>query len=350
MQTKIDNWFLSNKLIQRNLSSSNLSDLSYFYLHCEKNMYTGCWKKELPCNCQFQKEIKWKKKGTITLCSNLFVDKDTEIQNTKIQDTKIQDTKNRYIPILKSNLQKCIRRSDTENALKTAKTMCTLNFLEFIRRLSIIMLEDAVLHESFMVLSWLIAAYPEYKPSINQVQWIYGIVKYLADLPFRDNYSYLDTFSIKDLYCDNLSEKHLSILYSLQFRSSYGGLKGDMKMIHSLTDIWKTRMLSNNTDFLLYLTNTIKFPKTKYKNILKTEINTAAVDFHCYPKMLSILHTRFPEYSVETLQKTIWYHRSRNTNKKLLEGKDSYCNEYIEIWTLIEEETEKISKIFLQRI
>lgn len=61
--------------------------------------------------------------------------------------------------LLKSHLQKCVRRSHTQLAVKTALTILRLNPGELLRRLPIIMLEDAHLFPaSFISLVWLMAA------------------------------------------------------------------------------------------------------------------------------------------------------------------------------------------------
>lgn len=330
MQHNIDNWFKNN----------NDEIRKYYYLQKDENLNYKCtWEKKEPLDLKFKKNIKWNN-YIIILCSNFEC-------NGKIQTI---DDKNQFIPILKSNLQKCIRRSDTENALKTSKTMCKISFIEFVRRLSIIMLEDAVLHESFMVLSWFVAAYPDFQPTKNDLEFLYGIVKYLSDLPVRDNYSKIDSYNFKNKkknWEKILNQSHISILYSLQFRASYGGLKGDIKMINSLTEIWEKRMINNNLSFLNYLNFNIPIYTKKIKNILKLEINPVSVDFHCYPKMLQLLNNKFSEYDKDILKKTIWYHRSRNTNKMLLEGKDQYNDEYLIIWQKIEKEVERLSKQFL---
>ena len=330
MQSNIENWFKNN----------NDEIRKYYYLQQDENLNYKCtWEKKEPLDLKFKKNIKWNN-HIIILCSNFEC-------NGKIQTI---DDKNQFIPILKSNLQKCIRRSDTENALKTSKTMCKISFIEFVRRLSIIMLEDAVLHESFIVLTWFISAYPDFQPTKKDLEILYGIVKYLSDLPIRDYYSKIDSYDFKNKkknWDKILNHSHISLLYSLQFRASYGGLKGAIKMINSLTEKKEKRMINNNLSFLNYLNFNILTYTTKIKNILKQEIILSSVDFHCYPKMLYLLSKKFPEYDNYILKKTIWFHRSRNTNKILLEGKDEYNDIYILIWNKIEKEVERLSIQFL---
>ena len=64
--------------------------------------------------------------------------------------------------ILKSNLQKCIRRGYTDKALRTANQYMEVNMVSFLRRISVIILEDVVLHESFNVIMWLICCGDSY--------------------------------------------------------------------------------------------------------------------------------------------------------------------------------------------
>ena len=334
MQSKMEDWFVVTTPI---FTESKF--LKYFYLHKNiNNIYEASWVKTLPDDIKYQKEIKWKQLGTIILCSNF------ECNGTLPKEFG----KKHFIPILKSNLQKCIRRNDTENALRTSRTMMQISFIEFIRRLSIIMLEDVVLNESFLPITWFIAAYPHFQPNISDKAFLYGIVKYLSELKVRDYYEKTIRYNLKENInnINKLSNKNQSLIYTLQFRASYGGLKGDEQMINNLTEIWEDRIKSNN-NYIKYITASIKPYTLKIKNIKKNEINTAAVDFHCYPKMLKLLQNKFTDYSKDILKQTVWFHRSRITYKLLLEYNDKYNNHLMSVWDLIKKETEDISTKYL---
>ena len=60
------------------------------------------------------------------------------------------------VPLLKSNLQKAIRRGKTEVAISTALFLLQSNSIEFLRRLPIIFIEDVCLMDSISIPIWLI--------------------------------------------------------------------------------------------------------------------------------------------------------------------------------------------------
>ena len=93
------------------------------------------------------------------------------------------------VSFLKSHLQKCVRRKYISKSIRTAYHLMSINFTEFIRRLSIIMLEDTCLHESITTIVWMMVAYPIWKPNLYQVQWLLGIVHYIASIPIYDKIS-----------------------------------------------------------------------------------------------------------------------------------------------------------------
>lgn len=336
MQKTLDTWL--------NINPSPLSEvnnkLDVFYLKKNMNDYNyAIWLNYIPEDTIFKKEIKWRGLNqSVIICSNFDC--------AKIDMIEQKD----FTSILKSNLQKAIRRNDTENALKTSKTMIKLNYIEFIRRLSIIMLEDCILHQSFTTLVWMIAAYPHYQPNEYHIKWLYGIVNYLSQLKYRDYYLKEEyNFKNNRQQIDNYDNKYKSILYSLQFRTSYGGMKGDMLMIGSLTKIWKKR-IDNNDKFLKFLEVNIVPYRNKILNIKKNQISSYAIDFHCCPQILTILHKKYDNYQLEDIKKAIWYHRSRLTIKDLIINQDNYNNQYINIWNHIKDDVEKICLTVIKRL
>ena len=78
-------------------------------------------------------------------------------------------------------------------------------------------------------------------------------------------------------FCDGSDE-----LLSLYYRSQYGGLKGDIKMLNVAIDYYKM--------------NPLEIKKTEYNNIdynsidNEIEVLIESIDFHCYPQMLTMLN------------------------------------------------------------
>jgi len=88
---------------------------------------------------------------------------------------------------LKSHLQKCIRRSDVWKTIKTAYHLMDLDATAFLRRLSIIAIEDALPLKGYTTLVWLTSAVSKgYQLSEAQRCWCYSYVVELAKCKYRD--------------------------------------------------------------------------------------------------------------------------------------------------------------------
>ena len=164
MQTGLDKWLNPNKKIY-----------NIFFLEWNKNPIAN-WVSEKPKNYNIKKVIKWNNKDVLIIgnikSDNLFTNIDTF----------------KYTSLLKSNLQKTIRRGVLHDSLSTAKLMIKTNFSQFIRRLSIIMLEDTSLHYSISTIIWMTAMYPIWKPTKEHIKWLLNIVNYMCLLKNRDLY------------------------------------------------------------------------------------------------------------------------------------------------------------------
>jgi hypothetical protein len=70
---------------------------------------------------------------------------------------------NLSVPLLKSNLQKAIRRFNKDIALTTSIVLLEKDPLSFLRRLPIIFVEDVCLLDSLPIIIWFMMADKEYK-------------------------------------------------------------------------------------------------------------------------------------------------------------------------------------------
>lgn len=217
---------------------------------------------------------------------------------------------------LKSHLQKSIRRGNDNNAVKTAFHMIKMNPNQFLRRLVIIMIEDVVLHECLDILVWLtVAVSNNYSLNVIQVEWLLGVVRVLCISKYKDTYTLENTRETR-IY-DMLNNRYLtlevneySILYSLHFRESYGGMKCDKKMITDFCKLWYYRF-KNNTDVS-------KLDKTKIRSISIVIDNLelhhwelSAIDFHCAKYFIDIIIKKYPEYTTDIVKSLIWTYSSK---------------------------------------
>jgi len=140
------------------------------------------------------------------------------------------------VHFLKSHLQKCVRQKKTELAIQTAKHLIELDPTQFLRRLSIIFIEDAQITKHYSAIIWMMIAISSNKITLqlNHVEWLLGLVHIVCSCPYKENYILPDDlaqYSNEKLakyillnYCDKLDKYQFAIIQSLIIRSAFGGL------------------------------------------------------------------------------------------------------------------------------
>ena len=277
-------------------------------------------------DANFEHQIKWKKQK-ITIIGKFS------------EDNYLLPTETKYLNLsfLKSHLQKTVRRREHEKAIKTAWHMIKLDLLGFLRRLTIIMVEDVSLHESFGIVVWLIAAISSKKYPIPkyQIEWLLGIVHVLCEIDTKEKSIFTDQ-EINVIEANTLSQDRISLLYSISFRISFGGMKVDTRMLKGELE----RFFSTDNKC-----NQIKIrPISSTLDDLELEDWTlAALDFHCSPYMIKWIIEKYPHLDGEMVECAIWHHSSkinvRIKTKEHLETK--------EIWNKIRKDVYSMQKYIL---
>ena len=339
MSQTLDRWIYGEDYVKERCIKK------YFYLEWNNSyLPQKCiWLDNKPDNINYESKINWNIGGIkekINIVGNL------DFSNKKIKRKDLQsDIINEKI--LKSNLQKCIRRGYTEKALKTAYQYMKINITNFLRRISVIMLEDAVLHESFTVIMWLICCSDNYE--INDIikSYLLGVVYFLSECKYIErvnkiNYNfYSDMNKINDIN----DIKELSLLYSLCLRVSYGGMNGDIQRFQSFIKVWLQYFQEKN-DKSIFLYNKIKPIKIENEMITK-DIHPSCIDFHIFPVIKNILK-EYPEYEENQIKDCIWYNRSCITDKKCINNVNKITR-YKEIYEKIEEKLNKLSYFYIYK-
>ena len=197
-----------------------------------------------------------------------------------------------YMPgLLKSNLQKAVRRRYIEEAFATAKHFLAQDASELLRRLPIIMCEDSQLHaELFMEIVWLMAAVSKgYRLCAPDCQRVMDFVGACLSAPGRYNIYSGATFASVDI-----SKDPVQLAFAL--RISYGGMACDTAFMERLlTRVASASRLPQHSDFI----------QVVYEDVgefdLKRHLLPEAVDFHCFPSMLT---------ETGVAKQAIWYNRS----------------------------------------
>ena len=346
---------------------------SYFYVDwsVDFNNVDAKWLFDRPLDINFEQEVKWTENSiSVTICSNNI----SGSSILKEENKKILDTST--ISLLKSNLQKCIRQKIVQKALETAKLLIKYDLNTFIRRLSIIMLEDVIVHTNFTVLVWLTAAISKGFLITNAIRnWLLGIVKYLCeenretywskDIPsFIQNENFKKKGKVDELmrkYEQEYTPILRNVLISLLFRKSYGGLPNDLLMIMRYERfLTSTAYISKNDDYddviiedsdevvegeeylsanINISTSTIELIDYSLINDLKLiDIELSAVDFHCNSFLVEEIRKQYPHLGNKDIKNAIWHFSSKTNHRVEINQKEyNTMSELYPIWLEIKD-------------
>jgi|688.fasta_scaffold227175_3 hypothetical protein len=320
MAPTLDYWFGNN--------THNNKTIFYF----DSNTMNAKWlyKKDLPKDVSYSTIIKWNG-VSINVCSNLS-------QTHKYIIPQDTNYSTKQITFLKSLLQKCIRRQLNDQTIKTAYHLIKINIVEFLRRITIIIIEDVILHESYSILVWLMIAVStknKFLPDKNIIDWLLGLVNTLCNIKEFGEIGYdSNKYDISNL------DDH-DILYSLQLRINYGGMDCDMKMLNYITDLWLKKFKAGEQ----YNCECIKaIDSNEIKNLTISDWkldgdNMVCIDFHCAPYILDTLSNKH-NYSLEEIKSAIW-----NCSSSINYRKSNIKTQYdLKIWKIIESDFYKLQK------
>lgn len=280
--------------------------------------------------------LKWKQYKTqlfITCCpKTLFCSE--RLQLDRLINSQLAKTYNKsHIPILKSCLQKCVRRCLADKAVKTAATILCLDPNQLLRRLPIIIIEDVIINYHVTKLVWLMCAVT--KGLLLSDYWLQFIVDLVGDItqyPHReavthDKKEFDLRKALKFLDQNGPNKQNRDLLWAVQLRKSYGGMKGDMKMLNGCTRLWLERFVSEvDLD-----TSDTKIDLTTLGLINPSEIIPAAIDFHCTDILQRVAY-QYPEIDPRDIQSAIWFHRSGINKRKIIFGEEEEITKYQEVW------------------
>lgn len=202
------------------------------------------------------------------------------------------------IPLLKSNLQKAVRRCQTDIAIKSTLAILHRDPLELLRRLPIIYIEDVCLMDSFPIVVWLMMAEKEHPLDINDIDIILHIVKSLCETNtyYDDSIDYTRDFELTHKNLQDLENK--DEILSVFYRSQYGGMKGDMTMLRNSVYYYSERPS--------------EIEKTVYDSINYAELGgnldilSEAIDFHPFPQMIQML-VKQTHLDNNDIKQCIWF-------------------------------------------
>jgi len=238
------------------------------------------------------------------------------------------------IPLLKSNLQKAIRRGKADIALKTAKALIINDEKQLLRRLPIIALEDVALHLEFPFIINLMKS--KNKMNENEKNRLLNIVYQLSVCKVRDAEYEMTSYrsGVSKLKIDktNLNKQWANIMDSIEIRHRYFALSNDARELKWFGWKWANRVSTKDgaKKYMEILSHIYKTDKTiKYQdipNITKKDILLEAIDNHCSPiidilskqeKTIKIFKRFYPKNQniKDTLKDMTWVLRGAINNR-----------------------------------
>jgi len=243
------------------------------------------------------------------------------------------------VPILKSNLQKAIRRQKTEAALSTTHQLVLQDLKSLLRRLPIISIEDVSWLTDVNRIVWCMAAHSKgFKLRLHQIQLLYKVVWNLCHLSTCTKWS-TPSQSLEpriliqrqfNILKKSLDPSVLNVRTSVLVRISFGGMKGDLNLLDWLGHHPKTVVTSS-------------YPSPCF-TITPLSFNSShqlleAVDFHC----TKIGQEAAQKFGINPsfMKEIIWTQRSRvNVRKPWQITPPPYWWELVNLW--LDEESRRL--------
>lgn len=246
------------------------------------------------------------------------------------------DEERRDIPLLKSALQKCVRRGYTNQAVNISYQLMKRSLAIFLRRIVIITIEDSHWNDAISVIVWL-RSYFEKSQSISKylnlsiiTKWLLGYVAYICnDNKVPENWScnwslyeqhnkrnWLTLFKEKYFITNNDNS-----VFSLKINLIFSLMLYDERTIYYLS-FDKPMVCATIQGIIDGDNNDIEIPSINYINIDFNKLNyqqqrdipLEAIDFHINNDICETSQIKLKEYDIELneeeIKKILWIKRS----------------------------------------
>lgn len=184
------------------------------------------------------------------------------------------------LPLIKSHLQKAIRRRHCKAALDGLLVMLTLDPLQTLRRLGIIAIEDVCLTKGFSIVTWLMMAHKYHSLTNQDVKFLCG---YVQSLVYQESFyqSRREIPKVTRREITMIREQSRDEILALYHRARYGGMKGDQVMLKEATSFYAHSPLSIKR-MIIGLPTSIPINKVNQK----IQVLAEAIDFHPFPQII----------------------------------------------------------------
>ena len=192
-----------------------------------------------------------------------------------------------YSPsLLKSAIQKAVRRGEVDKALACTKSLLDKDPRACLRRLMVICLEDSLLPVRYAELAILTDRARQKGMELTEADksLVLSVVAEITCCEWRDFEKNNPDYS-SDYKLAKLEDDELALINAINYRVRIGGWKDDMDMLRRFAKIWNKRFAEGswNMDKLRsYFTGeVIEYADVPYAT--KEDIPIEGIDFHCSP-------------------------------------------------------------------
>jgi hypothetical protein len=212
-----------------------------------------------------------------------------------------------------SNFQKCIRRQAVIPAVATAHQLLGQDAPTFLRRLAVILLEDALLQpHMYAQICWLMAAAGKrYTLTVEDIQVIMDSI--VTALEAEERYDLLEEAAgpalNERLWLNEADPTAAAAYVGIRLRALAGGMKFDAAFLERLAK----RLMMGCLDFQPEISQVDISDIPEFS--VADHMQPAAIDFHCCPQLLEIVRAE-SGLKAAAVQDAIWWHRSSLNERK----------------------------------
>jgi len=206
------------------------------------------------------------------------------------------------VPIMKSHLQKAVRRMKVGSALGATRELIGMDIQSLLRRIPIIAIEDVAPVKGIDVCIWLMIAVTKgFELKRSHLEYLAGFVKAITEFPRKvRRYGELPPGTA---HGGDLTPESEVLVDCLKLRRSYGGMKGDMNMLRTLEE-----HLSSGRQEILDMT----IADVRLDSIAVLDRGDswvpAAVDFHVSSIARKLANTT--RHTEQEVKRLMWKHSS----------------------------------------
>jgi hypothetical protein len=215
-------------------------------------------------------------------------------------------------------------------------------------------MEDSLPHPALPVIIWMMAAssYGDlpWRMTRSHVELILGFVRDIAKCNYHQVLIKLGTAQIRQN--PQPTPERNFIRWCLWVRTCYGGMAGDMKMLLGTPCVGSFQCLEEPYHNPIIQINEIAAPFSV------SDMISEAVDYHCWPGMLTRLDQCFPHLPRSAMRAALWEHRSGVYTKQIVPPEKAYAYNAQKqsardktdlIWAEIKDEVETLSQRYWGR-